>query len=170
MAGCFAILRLFNGSADTACKNPLHRSKIRHFSVSDGTTRTVTCFMPWVCWWYFDFRVYDSEVAIFLEAKILGFQGLICFFRASIWLCNARFFWIFLKLKTTLFLNNFLVTWCAKNISLRVIKVWNIVFDEEGVRFLRFFLFFLIFLFFFSWIFLSNFQWHLCQGFSVFLR
>ena len=40
-------------------------------------------------------------------------------------------------------------TWCAKNISLRVIKVWNIVFDEEvvGSYVFCFFWFFFVFLF-----------------------
>ena len=66
------------------------------------------------------------------------------------------FFWIFFEVEDNLVFEQFFWLHGVPRIYLlRVIKVWNIVFDEEGVRFLL--LFFLIFfLFVFSWIFLSK--------------
>ena len=55
-------------------------------------------------------------------------------------------------------------TWCAKNISLRVIKVWNIVFDEEVVGSYVFHFFDFFFCFSFREFFFQNFQWHHCHG------
>ena len=62
------------------------------------------------------------------------------------------FFLIFFEVEDNFVFEQFFecFTWCAKNISLRVIKVWNIVFDEEVVGsyvFCVFFWFFFVFLF-----------------------